>query len=46
MYVVPDDHMRRGNRSRDTLLVKHGAHDLGDFASFPQVFREVWPTKV
>jgi hypothetical protein len=37
MYVVPEDHRKRCNRSRDTLLVKYGAHNLGDLASLPQV---------
>jgi hypothetical protein len=34
---VPEDHERRWNRSRDTLLIEHSAHDMSDFASPPQV---------
>jgi len=43
--VVPEDH-RKWNGSRDTLLVKHGSHDIGDMASPTQVVCELWPTKV
>ena len=37
MYVVPKYHRNRWNGSRDTLLVKYGAHDMGDLTSLSQV---------
>ena len=44
--VVPEDHKRRWNRSRDTLLMKHSARDISNLASLAQVVCELWPTKV